>query len=136
MRSNEAIEQSSNRIGRRTRLALTCAVGVLLASPFAYSDPVPQVPGTWSVDDGGNRYLAKNISSAATYRVTNNGPDEKVTVRAYNASGGLVTTLEIEKGTSGDLGVPAGGKLLLQDTDVSDPNPSNTDGAAGTYETV
>jgi len=97
---------------------------------------VPSVPGNWNVADGGHRYLAKNIASAATYRVTNNGPDELVTVTAYNSSGAAVATLQIESGTSGDIGVPAGGKLLVQDTDLSDPDPDNTDGASGTYETV
>lgn len=97
---------------------------------------MPQVPGTWSVGDGGYKYLAKNIADAATYRVTNNGPDQLVTVRAYDSSGGLVATIEIGSGNSGDIGVPDGGKLLLQDTDLTDPAPNNADGAAGTYETI
>jgi hypothetical protein len=50
--------------------------------------------------------------------------------------GTLTAEVEIENGTSSDIGVPAGGKLLVQDTDLSDPDPSNTSGAAGTYGTV
>ena len=121
---------------RRWSLVPALLSGLLIWSLPAQADPIPEVPGTWSVDDGGYKYVAKGISAAATYRVTNNGPDQKVTVRSYNRFGGLVATIEIENGNSGDIGVPEGGKLLIQDTDLTDPDPSNTDGAAGTYETV
>jgi hypothetical protein len=69
----------------------------------------------------------------AAKRSAGRGPRSAV---SYNSFGGLVATIEIENGNSGDIGVPEGGKLLIQDTDLTDPDPSNTDGAAGTYETV
>ena len=88
-------------------------------------------PGAYTLDDDGSKILAANITSAKTYRVHNNGPDDSINVIVRDEDNVIIDEIELQANNSLDIGVPADGDLL-----VKDPTDSDSDGAAGTYEVI
>jgi hypothetical protein len=113
--------------------ALVLAFIGMLASPGHTQAPPPIGPpiGQWSVADDGETTLASNITQATTYRVENKGPDNSVTVVVRNADNVEVDHVSLAHGDTVDVGVPAGGDLMIRDM-----TDSNAFGATGTYKNL
>lgn len=112
-------------------LVLSATMG---PSTWGLQTPPVDPVGTGTVSDGSTLTIATDITSATTYRVKNKGPDQKITVRRYNASGDeILPAIEVGNGSSTDVGVPQGGDLKVEDTDTTDSDPNNTLGASINY---
>ena len=85
--------------------------------------------GSGECPDDGHTHLAVNITSAKTYRVSSDGPDNHLIVKVYDAEDRLTAVVDLYPETSVDVGVPQGGDLLIED-----PDDVGTAGAAGSYE--
>lgn len=113
-------------------------VGSLMAQ--APAAPQPAGPGSWHCADNGDQPIAQGVSTAKTYRVTNNGPDTSITVYVKDETGKVIKTSVLVQEDSVDMGVPAGGSIWVGDGDGgADPmKRGDTDSldATGTYEIV
>ena len=120
----------------KTKLAvaafiLIAGLAVLSESAFGVFSPPASNPGKWAVENMGEQTIASHISSAKTYRISPGHGESVVTVEGMNSDGLTTNIVEIQKGKSMDVGVPAGGSLKVRDT-----NPADPAGASGSYETV
>lgn len=115
-----------NHLNKSLLISLT----LLAFAPLnaASASPTPQGdPDNWLVANNGNDQLVENVSAAVTYRIRNNGADQDVWAIARRSDGQIVGKIKIEENTSGDIGVPAGGDLEVDDRDWEfTPNGDDT----------
>ncbi len=92
---------------------------------------VPALAGSGTVADDDQDVAALNITSAKTFTVSNKGKDRNIVAVAKDASGNIVGWIDVGHGSSKDIGVPAGGSLVIDDRDYagSQTNPTITDDA-------
>jgi hypothetical protein len=118
-------------------LSLSMVGGLSAQAPAA---PQPSGPGSWHCADNGDQPIAQGVSTAKTYRVTNNGPDTSITVYVKDETGKVIKTSVLVKDDSVDMGVPAGGSIWVGDGDGGDDPMKRGDAdsldATGTYEIV
>jgi len=124
-----------NSITRRTAAVLGA---ICFISPQARPQlGGQQVPETWSIADDGQYEVATDIQGGKTYRIHNDGPDGLILVVARDGDNNVILDRNVKKGQGKDVGVPDGGDVYVLDGDgPDDPDPGNSVGATGTYQTV
>lgn len=92
-----------------------------------------------SIADDGTDVGAYATNGAHTYTIKNTGPDNNIVAIAYNSAGDAVSWVNISKGGSKPVDVPAGGRVDITDQDCSGPqtapaltNDANDHGATYT----
>lgn len=113
----------------------------IAAIVLAFSSPA--LAGTWSVGDDGQQPIVAQSERGGNYEVTNNGPDNSVTVVKKNSQGAIVGWWNLGNGESFEVGVAFGDTLLVDDrvyegtqTEPTITNDGNMNAAAGTWSQV